>query len=487
MGVVFAATHQWTERPVALKLLHPQYASDPEIRQRFLREARTAARLEHDHVVDVLDMGLEDDGAVYLVLEMLDGRPLDSFVEEHKRMSPRLALSVLLPVLDAVNAAHEQNILHRDLKPDNIFVHRRTDRVVPKVVDFGIAKVVEQGHSLTSTGAVIGTPHYMSPEQIRGASDLGPAADVWSMGVVLYELLSGHLPFERDSAMAILLAISSQPPADIEQHVPDLPAGLVAVLRRSLARELGDRFSTMREFSAALQEVADAEGWDLESPLRGEWLEKLNESSSAAAHAETAAGGADLHTPEGLLGLSRTTPRDAPLSAPAGAIEQNGVQDPMQNVVHDAVSVSAPASSDPAPVSRFGAVHFGLAGALALAVGLLLWIVLGAGSPTPAASPAPVAPPAIAHSPQAAEPDPEPPAAAESTPERVAVPPAPPVQPRPQPAVPAAESPERAPTPTRRAGRVRVHAPGSPSPVAPSESEPSADDRRGANNALIIR
>ena len=205
MGVVFSATHLWTGRPVAVKLLLPGLADDAGLVKRFLREARAAAGLRHPNVVDVLDMGSEPDGTVYLVLEMLVGESLDAVLERHGRLTLRELAAWVVPVCDAVGAAHGQGIVHRDLKPENIFLHRPAEGVtLPKLLDFGIAKVLGTGTSKqTAVGSVIGTLHYMSPEQAEGRADVGPRSDVWALGVVLYECLTGRMPFDGSNLSLI--------------------------------------------------------------------------------------------------------------------------------------------------------------------------------------------------------------------------------------------------------------------------------------------
>jgi serine/threonine-protein kinase len=257
MGTVFAGTHLWTRRPVAVKILHHDYARDPGVVRRFLAEARTAATLTHRHVVDVLDMGSAADGTVYLVLERLRGRSLASLLERRGRLALPEAAAVLLPVMEALAAAHARAIVHRDIKPENIFLHRDPDGgLVPKLLDFGIARFRSPTRSMaTATGTIMGTPYYMSPEQAAGASDLDAGADVWSMGVTWYETLTGALPFDGPHPTAVLLALTNNTPEPLQRLAPELPDAVVAVLERALVRDRGRRYRTMDEFLAELRET----------------------------------------------------------------------------------------------------------------------------------------------------------------------------------------------------------------------------------------
>ncbi|MEM9073137.1 MAG: serine/threonine-protein kinase [Myxococcota bacterium] len=268
MGVVFQGRHLWTEREVALKILFHDYAQDDGIARRFLQEARTAAQIEHPNVVDVLDMGRDSSGTVFLVLEMLEGESLADRLEREEVLEVEETLELLLPVMDALSMAHEAGIVHRDLKPDNIFISRNAKgKRIPKLLDFGIAKVVKGDSNLsTQTGAVIGTPQYMAPEQVRALPDVGPAADVWSMGIVLYEAMSGRLPFESDTPTAVLAEILTEKPPSVGAMNPELPGPLVMTIDRALIEDRSIRFPTMRAFTQALLDAADECGMAIQRP-----------------------------------------------------------------------------------------------------------------------------------------------------------------------------------------------------------------------------
>jgi serine/threonine protein kinase len=227
--------------------------------RRFLQEARAAAQLKHPNVVDVLDMGQDDDGTVFLVLELLEGETLKALLKRGA-LAPHEVALLLAPILRAVAAAHAKGVVHRDLKPDNIFLalgppapdgHRDT---IPKLLDFGIAKVASEGDSgSTRTGAMVGTPQYMSPEQVRGDRELGPRADVWSMGVLLHYALTKRMPFNAESAPAVLARVLTERARPIREIAPALPAPLAAVIDRALQHEASARFADMREMALAFE------------------------------------------------------------------------------------------------------------------------------------------------------------------------------------------------------------------------------------------
>ena len=244
------------------------FATEADIVGRFFQEAKAAAALNHPNVVDVLDMGQEDHD-VFLVLEFLEGQPLGALLEDRARLSPAEALPILLPVIDALGAAHERGILHRDLKPDNIFVSRDLrGRKTPKVLDFGVAKLSEGDSSVeTRTGGVVGTPEYMSPEQAQGKKDLGPAADVWSMGAVLYETMAGARAFRAESIPALLLQICSFDPLPLEERSPDVPPAIAHVVARALARDLDVRYPSMEALGRALVDAASESNITIPPPI----------------------------------------------------------------------------------------------------------------------------------------------------------------------------------------------------------------------------
>ena len=206
MGVVYEAEHTGLKKHVAIKTLHSTMASDPLIRARFLREGEAASKIRHPNVVDISD--IIDDGAFpYLVMEFLEGESLEALIDREVPLPLHRIADLLLPIFSAVNAAHEEGVVHRDLKPANIFLCRQRDgSLVPKVLDFGISKLADYSDTkgLTGTDSILGTPEYMSPEQIRGSRDVTSASDQYALGVILYECATGRLPFTNESMYELI-------------------------------------------------------------------------------------------------------------------------------------------------------------------------------------------------------------------------------------------------------------------------------------------
>ena len=200
MGTVYRATHLLIDRQVALKVLSQRFVGDQTAQQRFRREARAAGRMQHPNAVTVTDFGTTEDGYLYIVMELLEGRTLRDLIARDAPLDPARSVSLMLQACAAVGAAHDAGLIHRDLKPANIFIEQRPNLpAVVKVLDFGVAKFAVEEHeddydTLTQVGAIIGTPRYMAPEQCSGAAQLTPAADVYSLGIILYELLTGSCP-----------------------------------------------------------------------------------------------------------------------------------------------------------------------------------------------------------------------------------------------------------------------------------------------------
>ena len=265
MATVFAGTHAWTEREVAVKILNYEHARDPEVVRRFLQEARAAAQLKHPNIVDVLDMGQDDDGTVFLVLELLHGETLKARFKRGPVQLHELG-PLLAPILRAVSSAHGKGVVHRDLKPDNIFLaiepHAELDHdPVPKLLDFGIAKVANEGDSgSTRTGTMVGTPQYMAPEQVRGDREVGPRADVWSMGVLLHYALTRKMPFNAETAPAVLARVLTERAKPIRTISPSVPDALAAVVDRALQHDPLLRFADMREMALAFESALGSLG-----------------------------------------------------------------------------------------------------------------------------------------------------------------------------------------------------------------------------------
>ncbi len=247
MGSVYKATHLLIDRPVALKVLSQRFVGDQTAQQRFRREARAAGRMQHPNAVTVTDFGTTEDGYLYIVMELLEGRTLRDLIAHEAPLDPARAVSLMLQTCSAVGAAHDAGLIHRDLKPANIFIEQRPNfPAVVKVLDFGVAKfVVEEHdddyHTLTQVGALIGTPRYMSPEQCADGVALTPATDVYSLGIILYEMLTGVCPFNGETHLAIALKQVSEAPRPPREIVPSIPAAVEGVVLHALAKNPSER------------------------------------------------------------------------------------------------------------------------------------------------------------------------------------------------------------------------------------------------------
>jgi serine/threonine-protein kinase len=256
--MVYAATHELTGRRVALKLMLNDCDDSPILQERFLSEARIAAAVRHPNIVDVLDMGLHG-GSPFIVMELLEGVSLERVLESQNRLSVEQALTWLLPIVGALSVLHEAGIVHRDVKPSNIFMSALPRHPMrPKLLDFGLARVVSDLR-LTRSGTVIGTPLYMAPEHAAGQVT-GPQADVWSIGVVLYESLAGCSPFNYTDRQSLAMQVIAGLVRPLSQVRPELPPLVSSALGRALTRDLGRRYPDMRSFAQALHAAARASG-----------------------------------------------------------------------------------------------------------------------------------------------------------------------------------------------------------------------------------
>ncbi|MET0342332.1 MAG: protein kinase [Polyangiales bacterium] len=262
MGAVFRAQHLLMERPVALKWLRPELAQNPEARDRFLREARAAGRIHHPNVVDVYDVGVHKD-SLFMVMEMLEGEHFEELLLRGDTPTARL-LDLLVGAMHGVAAAHRQGIVHRDIKPENLFVVSPSSgdpRI--KVLDFGISKLVDEvpkSARWTQAGTVVGTPLFMSFEQLSGAADVDARADVYSFGVLLYRVLTGVIPFDAESVAAIAVLIATYRPPSPKRLRPELPEALADLVMKSMAYDRDDRFGSMEELIAALTSLDESHG-----------------------------------------------------------------------------------------------------------------------------------------------------------------------------------------------------------------------------------
>jgi serine/threonine protein kinase len=266
MGVVVAATHLQLDQKVALKFMLPQGLKHPGLVERFAREARAAVRLKSDHVARVLDVGTLDSGSPYMVMEYLEGRDLGDLVESQGPMAVPAAVDCVLQACDAVAEAHALGIVHRDLKPRNLFLTGRNDgRALVKVLDFGISKhkTGTSDLSLTRTTEVIGSPNYMSPEQLKSARGADERSDIWALGVILYELLTGQVPFLAESVTQLTAMVLTENPRSVEQLRPDVPRALAMVVACCLEKDPARRYPSVAHLAAALEPFAPPDTRDL--------------------------------------------------------------------------------------------------------------------------------------------------------------------------------------------------------------------------------
>jgi serine/threonine-protein kinase len=263
MGYVVAATHEQLGQRVAVKLLVPELCENEESVTRFLREARAAVRIQSEHVARVIDVGELPSGGPYMVMEFLNGRDLAEVLDQPQQLEIAQAIDYVLQASEAVAEAHSLGVIHRDLKPANLFLTQRPDgSPLVKVLDFGISKAISpedsaiDAPSLTATHSLLGSPAYMSPEQIRRPKTVDARTDIWSLGSILYELLTKEAPFQADTPLALLAAVVSDPLPRIRDRRPDIPAELEAVINKCLQKNPADRYQTVAELAEALAPFA---------------------------------------------------------------------------------------------------------------------------------------------------------------------------------------------------------------------------------------
>jgi serine/threonine protein kinase len=262
MGTVYRATHVLMDKRVAIKVLHPSLAADDKIVARFSREARAASRISHPHALNVTDFGESEAGVVFLVMEYLDGKTLKEVIQADGPMPLPRVVEIINQVAGALDSAHKEGVVHRDLKSDNIMlIEAPNGSDWAKVLDFGIAKIKEPvggtDPALTAPNLIIGTPQYMSPEQCSQASEIDSRSDIYSLGIIIYEMLTGHVPFTGDSPTAIMMKQLQEPPPSVMEERDDLPPQVGMVITSALAKRPEDRFQSAGELSEALALAAN--------------------------------------------------------------------------------------------------------------------------------------------------------------------------------------------------------------------------------------
>jgi len=373
MGAVWEGTHSSLGTRVAVKFIDAEYAESPEARSRFENEARAAARLRSKHVVEVYDHGVSDDGCPFIVMEFLQGEPLDKRLDRLGRLPPKETAQIVLQICRALAKAHAANIVHRDLKPENVFLvwddEERTD--VVKVVDFGIAKFNDtslSSSSATRTGSVLGTPHYMSPEQARGLRSVDSRSDLWSVAVIAYRCIMGALPFDGEAVGDLLVKLCTAPIPVPSEIAPDVPPSFDAWIHKGLTREPEQRFQTAAQLSESLAAVCGL-------VLRGQ--DGGSGPYSALGSGSFSAASTALTFPSGISAVSSSNPVAVSLVTGAPTTQ----------------------TAKPSKRSASGArVALGLAALVALGLGGVFALRPSVGSPVVAAAavppPTPSAPPA---------------------------------------------------------------------------------------------
>jgi serine/threonine-protein kinase len=447
MGDVWRARHVALGHEVAIKLMKPVASGNRELVQRFAREARIAAQLRHRHIARVEDFGAGPDGAPWLVMELLRGESLEEMFERQGRLDREAVLTVARHVGAACDVAHAAGIVHRDLKPANCFMVREEDGTAQvKVLDFGVAKAAD-GLKLTSAGVtLLGTPVYMSPEQTQGPSNIDGRSDLWSLAVMVFELLTGRLPFDADSLPALLVAIGHAPIPSMCAIDPALPAAVDAWAARALDRDRERRFQTGRE-------LADALAAALAAPLT-ETRPGAPQPNAATPYAFAPTAAAMPAAPYAPPPPSYAPPSYAQPSPPSYA-------QPAYPQAHATQSWYATQHAAPpaAPMRTRTALLIGLAVVLTTAAVSFAWVLASrsdpaprrvspvvaapAPAPTPVATPTPAPPVAVTPPPAVAAPTPAPTARRRASPRQL---PAGAFEPAPQRPMPVFNTPSQRPT-----------------------------------------
>ena len=396
MGGVYAAEHLLIGKKVALKCLHREYSRDGDIVARFKREARAATLIGNEHIIDVTDMGDLPDGAPFLVMEHLAGKPLAALCDDGA-VGIKRTVHICRQIANALSAAHDKGIVHRDMKPENVFlIERNGDPDFVKVLDFGISKMHSSGvdKGLTRTGMAMGTPTYMSPEQAQGSKLVDHRTDIWALGVMLYELLAARRPFDADSYPMLLMSIVATDPDPVAMYRKDLPPALADLIMKCLEKDLEKRVQTMRDLELGLSAFADVDvAPELVAPGAREPGESAADKYKATAlarkkpRAEMEPDGPSGTRPDGSF-QGPASPATVMLQTNPGTRDQASANATMAKPV-GRESIATPNDSPiNLPSSNRGVLVGGALG-LALVVGLIAAAATGAFSsetPTPIAT-----------------------------------------------------------------------------------------------------
>ncbi len=338
MGVVYEAEHAVTHRRVAVKLLSGRDEWAPGAIERFLREARVAAMIGHPNIIEVLDAGSLASGLPYIVLTLLHGESLAAYLQRAGAIAPREAAEIACEILEALVAAHARHVVHRDIKPENVFVSTTASaRRAITLLDFGISKVVgDEGRdakTLTKTGSVLGTADYMSPEQVRGDDDIDGRADVWAVGVVLYRMVTGKLPFTGKNYNLVVYSVLTDTPPAVQSVATDVPATLANIIERAMTKPRERRMESAAAMLAALRAALDSP----EASGEGAWtrvaVDALERGRQSAPSVEAIAQAETLDTVAGASAVPVAVPRVADtLAAQEAPTRDRGASAPSSRV-----------------------------------------------------------------------------------------------------------------------------------------------------------
>jgi serine/threonine-protein kinase len=318
MSVVYRARDLRLNRPVAIKVLPPELAHDAAIRTRFTREAQTSALLSHAHIVPIHDVG-ENEGIAYFVMGLVSGGNLAGLLAREPRQPVERVRRMIAEVADALGYAHMRGVIHRDIKPDNILIDAESGRAV--VTDFGISRAIEAGTRLTVTGIAVGTPTYMSPEQAMGDREIDGRTDIYSLGVVAYQMLTGRVPFTAGNSMALLMKHVTEPPRPISELRADVPRGLREAVERALAKDPEDRWPTATSFRDALL-AGESAGVSWRTPQRGQmrYAPARQDRREVPGRESTPARGSEAAQPRRGSATAATTPTSITMEPPHLAV-----------------------------------------------------------------------------------------------------------------------------------------------------------------------